>query len=285
MNKLLKLTRECQELKRIIDYQINNSKNDSSFVKDEVELKYNKQVNDFIKTVIDTCNDTGFEIISLKIANITNINIDGAIVLTNFEEVNKILTEINNLLLKEIDRITNIKDKKKIEIINVTDIDQFKILLEKPKEIDKKYFNSYFYEKKIKREFLKIFDEPYSQGDSGSELCDMYTDNLKVNGKRLHSIIMLKGLSIKKELQISDCGKNGDQLLKVSKNFIAKLYIVQHVNSISQSVKDALVDHLEVHSKDWNVKVCFIDGDDTAKILSGYGCDLEEMGKSDNIQE
>ncbi|MDN4165735.1 hypothetical protein QWY31_09490 [Cytophagales bacterium LB-30] len=279
MDKLLGLVEECQNLKRKINFQISNSRNDIHIKKYQTELLVNKDISDFIYRTIEICNDTGFKLIALKITNITNIDVEGEIQVRDFSEANHILTEINKFLLDETEKIENRVDKKKIEIISVEDIDQFKPLLEKSTVVDVKYFNSFFYEWKIKREFLKIFDEPYSQGDSPAEMCDMYTDNLKVNGKRLHSIIMLKGKSIKTELQISDCGINGDQLLKMSKNFIGKLYIVQHVNAISQNVKDALVDHLEVHSKDREVKVCFIDGQDTAKILSGFGCDLEEMGR------
>lgn len=284
MDRLLELVEECQNLKRKINFQISNSRNDIDIKKYQTELFVNKNITDFISRTIEVCNNTGFKLIALKITNITNIDVNGEIEVRNFSEANHILTEINKFLLEETEKIENRIDKKKIEIISVEDIDQFKNLLENSIVTDQKYFNSFFYEWKIKREFLKIFDEPYSQGDSGAEMCDMYTDNLKVNGKRLHSIIMLKGKSVKTKLEISDCGKNGDQLLKMAKNFIGKLYIVQHVNEISQNVKDALVDHLEVHSKDKEVKVCFIDGQDTAKILSGLGCDLEEIGKIDKTE-
>ncbi len=107
----------------------------------------------------------------------------------------------------------------------------------------------------------------------------MYTDRIFVNGIRHSSAIMFKGRAVSGTLRISNCGKNGDQLLKLSKNSFAELFIVQHVNKIDHDVREALKDHILVHSSLSKIKMCFIDGLDTARILSGAGEDLDELMK------
>lgn len=116
----------------------------------------------------------------------------------------------------------------------------------------------------------EILGVPNHKKDWGGEENDLYTGNLSFHGKRRPSAFALKGRGTKKNyLEISDCGKNGDQLVRLFQS-PAEIFVVQFVGAISESViKD-------VESKTENARhrnpawCCFIDGQDTARLLRAY---------------
>lgn len=191
--------------------------------------------------------------------------------------------KIIHIVIEELlDLAFKIEDDNRKKVINqvfIDDFDDFKEYLMKapPESIEKKFLESAFLEDDVENVFLEILKEPYKEQDSGSETRDLYTDKLYINKKRHSAVIMFKGRGVKGTLKLKNCGKNGDQLLKLAKNTFSQVYIVQHVNKIEPDILETLRDHLFAHSKANNIKICLIDGLDTARILKGYGKDLEAL--------
>jgi len=118
----------------------------------------------------------------------------------------------------------------------------------------------------------QILDVPFHKKDWGGEYNDLYTANVVVNGRRTSAAFLLKGNGLKKNMmEIKDCGKNGDQIVRLFES-PAQLYIVQFVGNISEAViKDVegKVNEKRAHGKE--VWYCIITGQDTARLARAYG--------------
>jgi hypothetical protein len=118
----------------------------------------------------------------------------------------------------------------------------------------------------------RILSVPMPKKDWGGEQNDLYTGNVMIAGARRESAFLLKGNGLKKAtMEIRDCGKNGDQLLRLFKT-PARIFIVQFVGNISESVVsdvDGKVRQARTDGREsW---YCIIDGQDTARVLKAYG--------------
>jgi hypothetical protein len=196
--------------------------------------------------------------------------------LKQIEILKSAIKELLDLCLK----IETRSIRKSITQVFIDDIDIFKEIVAnvKPSEIDSKFTNSWFLEDVVEEEFLSTLGEPYKELDGGAETRDLYTDKITINGKRHTCAILFKGRAVRGPLRISNCGTNGTQLLRLAKNSFAQLYIIQHVNKIEPEITEALRDHILAHSLTHNIKICIIDGMETARFLKGRGLDLESMG-------
>lgn len=118
----------------------------------------------------------------------------------------------------------------------------------------------------------KILDVNLHKKDWGGETNDLYTANLVINGSRTATAFLLKGNGLKRRsMEIRDCGKNGDQILRLCDS-PAELFVIQFVGGISESViKDieGKVNQLRLQSK--KAYYCILDGQDTARLLYAYG--------------
>jgi hypothetical protein len=127
-------------------------------------------------------------------------------------------------------------------------------------------------EDEIQRALERILDVPVHKKDWGGELNDLYSANIIVNGARAETAFLLKGNGLRKpEMQIADCGKNGDQLVRLFQS-PARLFVVQFVGSISEMVvADVLgkVQQRRVGGTECNFLI--MDGQDTARVLHAYG--------------
>jgi len=91
-------------------------------------------------------------------------------------------------------------------------------------------------EDSVKRAIEEILDVPFHHQDRPDELDDIYTANVIVKGSRRPTAFMLKGPGIgKKEMTIADCGKNGDQPVRLF-DAPADLFVVQFVGRIAEMV-------------------------------------------------
>jgi hypothetical protein len=130
----------------------------------------------------------------------------------------------------------------------------------------------------VQRVLEQVLFIPYRRRDHGAETNDLYTANTMVNGRRTATAFMLKGRSCRsRELQIKDCGKNGDQLLRLF-NSPAELLVVQYVGMISDNVISDLEQKVRAR-RAARVPTWFavIDGQDTARLLQAYGFDLRKQ--------
>lgn len=117
----------------------------------------------------------------------------------------------------------------------------------------------------------EILDVPFHKKDWGGEINDLYTSNVLLKGSRVASAFLLKGSGLRKKvLEIKDCGKNGDQIVRLLDS-PAQLFIIQFVGSISEYVvKDieGKVNESQLQGK--VAQYCIIDGQDTARLLRAY---------------
>lgn len=116
-----------------------------------------------------------------------------------------------------------------------------------------------------------ILDVPFHKKDWGGEVNDLYTANVVLNGVRRPTAFMLKGNGLKKnEMSIGDCGKNGDQLVRL---FLspAELFVIQYVGPIAESViADVHGKTIVRRAQGVNANYLIIDGQDTARLLYAY---------------
>jgi len=116
-----------------------------------------------------------------------------------------------------------------------------------------------------------ILNVPFHKKDWGGEENDLYTANLVLNGERIPTAFLLKGRGTKKsKLEISDCGKNGDQLIRLFQS-PTELFVVQYVGEISENIiKDIDGKTQLLRSQGKRAWYCVLDGQDTARLLRAY---------------
>lgn len=126
-------------------------------------------------------------------------------------------------------------------------------------------------ENDVKVLIKKILGEYKEQKDWGGEQSDLFTTRLTLDKKRLPVAFCLKGRGKKGILQISDCGKNGDQIIRLFKE-PAKLFIWQYVGDISSQVYDMMETCAYKKSEGGAKEVyyCIIDGSDTERLFKVY---------------
>lgn len=157
----------------------------------------------------------------------------------------------------------------------VEDIDSFRKVRDvNPSTVMDVLTDGYFdrSEDAIQTALERILSVPFHKKDWGGELNDLYTANLLINGTRHETAFLLKGNGLRnKTMEIKDCGKNGDQILRLCSS-PAKLFVVQFVGRISEAVVsdiDGKVRHARSQGRD--VWYCIMDGQDTARVLRAYG--------------
>ena len=119
----------------------------------------------------------------------------------------------------------------------------------------------------------QILGVSFHKEDWAGEINDLYTANVVVSGSRRATGFLLKGPGIgrKKEMTIADCGRNGDQLVRLFTT-PADLFIVQYVRRIAEMlIKDVQGKVTEMQSQGKTAHFLIIDGQDTARLLHAYG--------------
>jgi len=127
-------------------------------------------------------------------------------------------------------------------------------------------------ESQIKNWLAEIIGEPFTQKDWGGEPHDLYSNRMRLKGRRIPTAFLLKGPGVKGQLTIAKCGKNGDQILRLVKAYSARLFVLQYVDKIHPYVIDTLEAHVAYESrKGKKLMFCVMDGVDTARIFIAYG--------------
>jgi hypothetical protein len=128
-------------------------------------------------------------------------------------------------------------------------------------------------ENDVQLAFEKILAVPMHKEDWGGEINDLYTTNIVINNARTDAAFLLKGNGLRKaKMEIADCGKNGDQLLRLTKS-PARLLVVQFVGQVSEAVIDDIAGKVRDLTKQRGEQhhYCIIDGQDTARLMRAYG--------------
>lgn len=124
-------------------------------------------------------------------------------------------------------------------------------------------------EVEVKKVFAEILGEPDVSKDWGGEECDLFSSNVLIDGRRTNVAIAFKGPSKFKPLECSDCGKNGDQIVRLFGSG-AEVFVFQHCHKVQPAVRKTMAafarGHLSGHRR-----FCVIDGYDTIKILRHFG--------------
>jgi hypothetical protein len=160
--------------------------------------------------------------------------------------------------------------------LHVDDVDNFKNARAVKKAEIAAFLASGFLRKSedaVQHALEEILEVPNHRKDWGGEGNDLYTANVTVNGVRRATAFLLKGPGIgkNKTMTISDCGKNGDQLVRLF-TAPADLFVVQYVGPIADSViSDVEGKAVEKRAQGKNAQFLIIDGQDTARLLYAYG--------------
>jgi hypothetical protein len=122
-------------------------------------------------------------------------------------------------------------------------------------------------EEEVKSSIHAIVGDTFVRSDWGGERSDVYTANVYVGGRRLHTAMALKGPSGGRRVSIASYGKNGDQIVRLFEE-PAELFIVQS-NGVFDST---LIKHVEQTARAARrpVHYCLMDARDTARLLVGY---------------
>jgi hypothetical protein len=191
------------------------------------------------------------------------------------DQENRLLTYIEALKrIRDVD-LKNYTDLPLQTRLYLQDIDSFHQVRDVNPEMVKHHLNDGYLdmaEDTIQMALEQILNVPFHKKDWGGEINDLYTANVQVFGANTATAFLLKGNGLKKqEMQISDCGKNGDQLLRLFDS-PAQLFIVQFVGNVSDNLirdVEAKVEWRRDRGKPtW---FCIMNGQDTAMLLHAYG--------------
>ena len=155
------------------------------------------------------------------------------------------------------------------------DIDSFaKVKTVLPSDVAEFLRNGYLdlSEDAVQCAFEEIIGVPFHKKDWGGETNDLYTSNVLYRAGRIATAFFLKGNGLRKPtMNIADCGKNGDQLVRLFDS-PADLFIVQFVGEIAENVirdVEGKVENMRRRGK--NAFFCVMTGQDTARVMCAYG--------------
>ena len=124
-------------------------------------------------------------------------------------------------------------------------------------------------ELQIKQRFATILHESDVPKDWGGEKSDLFSSNISVNGKQMSAAFLFKGPSKFSPMTIAYLGRNGDQIDRLFSE-PADLLVLQHCHKVTPPVRNMMRAYAaRVHDLR---HVCIIDGYDTVRILTAYGC-------------
>jgi hypothetical protein len=118
----------------------------------------------------------------------------------------------------------------------------------------------------VKESIAKLLKEPV-KADWGGEENDHFSANITVSGRKRTAAFLLKGPAKFKEMTPAMCGKNGDQIHRLS-NSGAYVSVVQHSHLIGPAVRDTVRAFTVQPGR--SRKFCIMDGQATYRLLKAY---------------
>ena len=182
------------------------------------------------------------------------------VMLQNLERISERLDQYTQLPLQTRVYVEDIDSFFKVRDVNPDCVREFLM----DGRIEKK-------EDEVQKALENIVGETFHKKDHGGEINDLST-HLQFCGKRRAVAFLLKGRGTQsRELQISDCGVNGDQIVKLFWTQ-ADLYVVQYVGHVSDNlVADVAGKAEQERNRGRDVCFCIMNGTDTARLLHAYG--------------
>jgi hypothetical protein len=126
-------------------------------------------------------------------------------------------------------------------------------------------------ESRFKRGIAKILGESGRFTDWGGERNDLFTNRIKISGRRVRAAFAFKGRGTRGILTPRHMGKNGDQIQRLFKS-PATAFLLQYWGQISESVIEQMEEFAKAKSAVEGSLVFFgiIDGDDSNRLLLAY---------------
>jgi hypothetical protein len=126
-------------------------------------------------------------------------------------------------------------------------------------------------ESKFKNGIAKILGERGKFKDWGGERNDLYTNKVRISGRRLPAAFAFKGKGTRGILTPRHMGKNGDQIQRLFKT-PASVFIVQYWGQIHESIVEQMAEFAKVKSafEGSLVQYGIIDGSDSYRLLKAY---------------
>ena len=118
----------------------------------------------------------------------------------------------------------------------------------------------------IKKSFAGLLNEP-AKSDWGGEENDYFSANGTVGGRRCTAAFLLKGPAKFQELTPAMCGRNGDQIYRLTRA-AADISAVQHAHLIGAAVRAMLRSMVVTPGR--SRKFCVMDGQATYRLLKAY---------------
>jgi hypothetical protein len=123
-------------------------------------------------------------------------------------------------------------------------------------------------ESHVKEAIASLLKEPI-KCDWGGEENDHFSANVTVADRRRTAAFLLKGPTKFQEMTLAMCGKNGDQIYRLTRAK-ADVSIVQHSHLIGTAVRETLRS-MVVTPGDRQGRFCVMDGQATYRLLKAYG--------------
>jgi hypothetical protein len=126
-------------------------------------------------------------------------------------------------------------------------------------------------EVRFKTGITRILGENGRFHDWGGERNDLYTNRVRINGRRYLAAFAFKGPGTKGILSPGRMGKNGDQIQRLF-GTPASVFFVQYWGQIAESVTEQMEEFAKAKSAVEGSVVFFgvIDGDDSNRLLKAY---------------
>ena len=116
--------------------------------------------------------------------------------------------------------------------------------------------------------FAEILDERNVEKDWGGEKSDLFSTNVRVEGRRISTAFLFKGPACFRPMTLKSLGKNGDQIVRLYSE-PADLLVLQHCHSIVSAVRDTMRAYANQIGKPRAFML--INGYETYRILKAYG--------------
>ena len=126
-------------------------------------------------------------------------------------------------------------------------------------------------ESRFKKGITKILGEGGKFKDWGGERNDLYTNRVRISGRRLPAAFAFKGVGTRGILTPRLMGKNGDQIQRLFKT-AAYVFIVQYWGQVAESIVEQMAEFAKAKSATEGSLVFYgvIDGGDSNRLIKAY---------------
>jgi len=126
-------------------------------------------------------------------------------------------------------------------------------------------------ESRFKNGIAKILREGGHFRDWGGERNDLYTNKIRISGRRVLAAFAFKGKGTKGILTPKKMGKNGDQIQRLFKS-PASVFLIQYWGQIHESIVEQMAEFAKAKSTTEGTSIRYgtIDGDDSNRLIKAY---------------